>query len=163
LHRDRAIWARRPVAASERRRVRARAISLIIDTGPLLAAIEPHDEDHESCASLLAQSREQRIVPAPVLVELEYLLRHTRQVGTFLRFLEDCRREAFLVQPLEPVDYARVGVLLETYADLRVGFVDAAVLAIVERLREPKLATLDHRHFSVMRPRHVDTLELLPA
>jgi hypothetical protein len=29
--------------------------------------------------------------------------------------------------------------------------------------REPKLATLDHRHFSVMRPRHVDTLELLPG
>ena len=52
---------------------------------------------------------------------------------------------------------------MRTYADLRVGFVDAAVLAIVERLREPKLATLDHRHFSVMRPRHVDALELLPA
>jgi hypothetical protein len=25
------------------------------------------------------------------------------------------------------------------------------------------LATLDHRHFSVMRPRHVEALELLPA
>jgi uncharacterized protein len=102
-------------------------------------------------------------VPAPVLVELEYLLRRTDQVDTFVRFLEDCRREAFLVQPLQAADYARVGELLDTYADLRVGFVDAAVLAIVERLREPKLATLDHRHFAVMRPRHVDALELLPA
>ncbi len=52
---------------------------------------------------------------------------------------------------------------MRTYTDLRVGFVDAAVLAVVERLREPKLATLDHRHFSVMRLRHVDALELLPA
>jgi uncharacterized protein len=102
-------------------------------------------------------------VPAPVLVELEYLLRRTDQVDTFVRFLEDCRREAFLVQPLQASDYHRVGELLDTYADLHVGFVDAAVLAIVERLREPKLATLDHRHFSVMRPRHVDALELLPA
>jgi predicted nucleic acid-binding protein len=102
-------------------------------------------------------------VPAPVLVELEYLLRRTDQVDTFVRFLEDCRREAFLVQALQPVDYVRVGQLLDTYADLRVGFVDAAVLAIVERLREPKLATLDYRHFTVMCPRHVDALELLPA
>jgi predicted nucleic acid-binding protein len=102
-------------------------------------------------------------VPAPVLVELEYLLRGTGQVDTFVSFLDDCRREAFLVQALEPVDYARVGELLTTYADLRVGFVDAAVLAITERLRETKLATLDHRHFAVMRPRHVDALELLPA
>jgi hypothetical protein len=41
--------------------------------------------------------------------------------------------------------------------------VDAAVLAVVERLREPKLATLDRRHFTVMRPRHIEALELLPA
>jgi hypothetical protein len=129
----------------------------------LLAAIEPHDEQHEACASLLEQSRGERIVPAPVLVELEYLLGRTRQVDTFVRFLEECRREAFFVEALEPADYARVGALLTTYADLRVGFVDAAVLAVTERLREPKLATLDHRHFSVMRPRHVDALELLPA
>ncbi len=98
-----------------------------------------------------------------MLVELEYLLRRTGQVDTFVTFLEECRRGAFLVKALEPVDYGRVGELLTAYADLRVGFVDAAVLAIVERLREPKLATLDHRHFAVMRPRHVDALELLPA
>lgn len=102
-------------------------------------------------------------MPAPVLVELEYFLSRTNQTDTFVRFLEDCRREAFVLEPLKPVDYARVGEILTTYADLRVGFVDAAVLAIVERLRETKLATLDHRHFSVMRPRHVDALELLPA
>jgi uncharacterized protein len=102
-------------------------------------------------------------VPAPVLVELEYFLSRTHQTDTFVRFLEDCRREAFLLEALKPADYARVGEILTTYADLRVGFVDAAVLAVVERLREPKLATLDHRHFGVMRPRHVDALELLPA
>jgi hypothetical protein len=36
------------------------------------------------------------------------------------------------------------------------------VLAVVERLGEPKLATIDHRHFSVLRPVHVEALELLP-
>ena len=46
--------------------------------------------------------------------------------------------------------------------DLRIGFVDAAVLAVTERLGEPKLATLD-RPFTLMKPRHVDELELLPA
>jgi predicted nucleic acid-binding protein len=129
----------------------------------LLATIEPTDEDHEACTALLEQSRGDRIVPAPVLVELEYLLRGTDQVDTFARFLDDCRRGAFMVEALQSLDYARIGTLLTTYADLRVGFVDAAVLAVTERLRETKLATLDHRHFSVMRPRHVEALELLPA
>lgn len=40
--------------------------------------------------------------------------------------------------------------------------VDAAVFAIVERMNEPKVATLDHRHFDLLRPRHVDALTLLP-
>jgi len=77
--------------------------------------------------------------------------------------LDQIQTGALVVEDLLPEDYRRVGKLLTTYADLRVGFVDAAVLAVVERLREHKLATLDHRHFSVMRPRHVDALELLPA
>jgi hypothetical protein len=37
------------------------------------------------------------------------------------------------------------------------------VLAVVERLGEPRLATLDRRHFGLLRPRHRDSLELLPA
>ena len=49
-----------------------------------------------------------------------------------------------------------------TYLDSGVGFVDAAVLAVVERLGEPRLATLDRRHFTLMRPRHVEALELVP-
>ncbi|MBF8266743.1 MAG: hypothetical protein HW388_251 [Dehalococcoidia bacterium] len=31
-----------------------------------------------------------------------------------------------------------------------------------QEANEPKLATLDHRHFHVLRPRHVDALRLLP-
>ena len=102
-------------------------------------------------------------MPAPALVEIEHLLRGAHETDAFAGFLDDCRRGGFVIAELERADYVRVGELLTTYADLRVGFVDAAVLVIVERLREPKLATLDHRHFSVMRPRHVDALELLPA
>ena len=45
-------------------------------------------------------------------------------------------------------DYVRIRDLLTRYADLKLGFVDAAVIAIVERLNERKLATLDHRHFT---------------
>jgi uncharacterized protein len=138
-------------------------VGLVLDTGVVLAAVEPRDDCHRACAALLEGAREERVVPAPILVEVEHLLNMTRQIDTFVRLLEDCRRGAFVVEDLQLADYARVGDILTTYADLRVGFVDAAVLAVVERLREPKLATLDHRHFSVMRPRHVEALELLPA
>jgi hypothetical protein len=79
------------------------------------------------------------------------------------RVLDDVASGAFEIQALTGADYARVGELMTTYEDLRIGFVDAAVLAVVERLREPKLATLDRRRFAAMRPRHIAALELLPA
>lgn len=138
-------------------------MGLVLDTGVLLAAIEPRDQHHAACASLIQNAREARIVPAPVLVELEYLLRRAEDAGAFRAFLEDAARGAFTIEALLADDYSRVGELLQTYSDLRLGFVDAAVLAVTERLHEPKLATLDHRHFRVIRPRHTEALELLPA
>jgi len=44
----------------------------------------------------------------------------------------------------------------------RWGTTDASVAAIAERLRLTGVATLDRRHFTVVRPRHVDALSLLP-
>jgi predicted nucleic acid-binding protein len=138
-------------------------LALILDTGPIVAALDAGDQDHGACARLFRLPGERRTVVAPVLVELDHLL--SRQIGpdAFPSLLDTIDRGELDVIPLTQSDYVRVGELIRTYADLRVGFVDAAVLAVVERLRETKLATLDHRHFSVMRPRHVDALELLPA
>jgi uncharacterized protein len=138
-------------------------LALVLDTGPIVAALDAGDQHHTICAQLFQLPRERRVTVAPVLVELDHLL--TRQVGpdALPALLETVRGGELDVLDLGDKDYVRVQELMRTYADLGVGFVDAAVLAVVERLREPKLATLDHRHFSVMRPRHVDALELLPA
>ncbi|GAA4546285.1 hypothetical protein [Pseudonocardia xishanensis] len=52
--------------------------------------------------------------------------------------------------------------LVDTYADLPLGTSDASVVALAERLGVTEVATLDHRHFRVVRPRHVDAFTLLP-
>ena len=82
--------------------------------------------------------------------------------GVFLALLDDIVAGAYRVEELQTEDYRRIRQICDRYADADVGFTDAAVLAIVERLDEQKLATLDHRHFRVLRPRHVETLQLLP-
>jgi predicted nucleic acid-binding protein len=98
-----------------------------------------------------------------VLVEFDHFASRQRDRRAVDVLLDNIEQGAYEVEALLASDHRRIRQLLTTYADMRVGFVDAAVLAVTERLRETKLATLDHRHFSVMRPRHVDALELLPA
>jgi predicted nucleic acid-binding protein len=94
---------------------------------------------------------------------LDWLSSKQLRPDAFAAFLADVEEGAIVVAELLVSDYRRVRELVVHYADMGLGFVDAAVLAIVERLGEPKLATPDHRHFRVMRPRHVDALVLLPA
>jgi len=137
-------------------------VALICDTGPLYAAMDRSDQDHELCAHLLTTSSEQLLVPAPVVVELEWLASSRLGSEPFASFLRDVQEGAVVIADLARSDYARVRELLERYSDLKLGFVDAAVLAVVERLGETKLASLDHRHFATVRPRHVEAIRLLP-
>ncbi len=66
------------------------------------------------------------------------------------------------VEDLTVADWERIAELVERYADLGLGGVDASVIAVAERLDVREIATLDRRDFSVVRPRHVDAFELLP-
>ncbi len=59
-------------------------------------------------------------------------------------------------------DYARAADLVDTYGDFPLGTTDATVIAVAERLGIVEIATLDHRHFRAVRPRHVQALTLLP-
>jgi hypothetical protein len=94
-------------------------------------------------------------------VEVDHFLGRFAEEQAFVAVLDQVRRGAFQVEDLTTSDYERAVDLLRTYADLKVGFVDCAVLAVTERLGEPKLATLIAalRHDAALARR---VLELLP-
>ncbi|MBI4322367.1 MAG: PIN domain-containing protein [Chloroflexi bacterium] len=137
-------------------------MALVLDTGPIYAALDRRDADYQACRRLVEQAREPLVIPAPVLVEVDYWVRKWLRTGVLVAFLDDIAVGAFEVEDLVPQDYRRVREICDQYADADIGFVDAGVLAVVERLNEPKLGTLDRRHFGMLRPRHVDALQLLP-
>lgn len=138
-------------------------MALILDTGPLLAFLDRSDQDHVACRALLESTTERRIIPAPVLVEVDYWIHARLQPSVLTALLDDIAAGAFAIESITPADHRRVRALVDQYTDTDIGYVDAAVLAVTERLDEPKLATLDHRHFALLRPAHVDALELLPG
>lgn len=138
-------------------------MALILDTGPLYASLDRSDQDHAACRRLIEDADEPLVIPAPVLVEVDYWINQRLTPGVLVALLADIESGAYRVADLAPVDYTRVRELCDRDADSDIGFVDAAVFAVVERLGEPKLATLDRRHFSLLRPRHRESIELLPA
>jgi predicted nucleic acid-binding protein len=138
-------------------------MALILDTGPLYASLDRSDQDHAACRDLIEAAREPLLIPSPVLVEVDYWISQRLSPGVLVALLADIEAGAYGVVDLVRSDYTRVRELCDRYADADIGFVDAAVLAIVERLGESKLATLDRRHFALLRPRHRDAIDLIPA
>jgi hypothetical protein len=137
-------------------------VALICDTGVLYAAAVRRDRNHERCVQLLEGWPDPLITPAPVVVELDWLA-HSRRVSAIsdgvLRAIET---GGLYIEDLTLEDYGRIRELCRRYDDLPLGVVDASVVAVAERLGERAIATLDHRHFTVVKPRHARALTLLP-
>ena len=77
-------------------------------------------------------------------------------------FLDAVAVGDFEVVNLTTADFARMAELVRRYDDLPLGTTDASVIALAERLGIDEIVTLDHRHFRVVRPSHVEALTLLP-
>jgi predicted nucleic acid-binding protein/plasmid stability protein len=166
---ERQVETRRPrprslgIGASGHPDTEAPLVALILDTGPLYASLDRSDRDHAACRKLIEAASEPLVIPAPVLVEVDYWIHERLHVGVLVALLDDIASGAYHVEHLGRDDHRRVRELVDLYSDADLGFVDASVLALVERLGEQKLATLDVRHFRAVRPRHTPSLRLLPV
>jgi uncharacterized protein len=138
-------------------------VALILDTGPILALLDAGDPAHERSVAMVDEVREDLVVPACVLVEVDYWAHKLLGHQTWDVFVDDVASGAYRLEPLTLDDLQRAAELEGEYADLDLGLVDASVIALCERLGERKVATLDHRDFAVVRPRHCESLSLLPA
>ncbi len=135
-------------------------MTTLFDTGPLVAAIDRSDRHHARCAAFLESLQGPRFVPTTVLVEVCWLLEERPDVES--AFLDAIASREFEHIAITDDDLRRMAELVRTYADLPLGAVDASVIAVAERLNLTDVATLDRRHFTVVRPKHADALNLLP-
>jgi predicted nucleic acid-binding protein len=134
----------------------------LVDTGILYAAADRDDAWNERVRDWLGGFRGRLLLASPVVPEVCYLMNAYLGRDVEIRFVRALRRRELSVEHFVDADLARVEELLEKYADLNLGFVDAANVAVAERLNVAAIATTDRRHFSAVRPRHVPAFTLLP-
>jgi predicted nucleic acid-binding protein len=102
------------------------------------------------------------VVPILVVSEVAYLLATRVGVETEVRFLGDLAGGDLVPEQVAPADWLRMARLVAAYRDLPLGTVDASIVAVAERLGTRAIATLDRRHFSVVRPAHLPMFDLVP-
>lgn len=135
---------------------------LIVDAGPLYAAAATGDADHARCAELLANARGPLLVPELVTCEVGYLLGDRIGPHAELAFARALAAGELIAEPVLDSEWGRVTELLERYEDLPLGMADASLVALAERYGATEIASLDHRHLGVVKPKHTKRLTLLP-
>jgi uncharacterized protein len=135
---------------------------IVCDTGPLVAVLNANDRDHQRCTDFLEQHPGPLLVPSPIVAEVCYMAEARVGPDAEAAFLRSLASGELQFAELTRPDLSRMAELVERYADLPLGAADASVVALAERLDLREIATLDHRDFAVVRPRHLPAFRLLP-
>ena len=135
---------------------------LIIDTGSLLAQLEPDTELSRRVAWFLRQEADDLVMPQPVAAELDYMLTARGGRGANESLLRDLAADRFQVPCLEPADFATVAALNQQYYDLDLGLTDLSIVVMAARYRTLRLLSIDQRHFRVIRPLQGGSFVLVP-
>lgn len=120
---------------------------IVLDTSAILA-LEDHNDVHHVRAIAAIDVNQPLVLPAGILAEVDYMVTSRIDPSAMILVLESLE-EGSLELDCGDVDVTRVRELIERYADLPLGYADAAVVACAERL-DADVLTFDHRDFDVV-------------
>lgn len=136
---------------------------VLVDTGVLLAAADADDRWHDQASSMLeVRSADQLVLPGLVAAEAAWLIGSRLGPVTEAAFVASIAAGELVLADLTETDWARCAELIQQYADLDLGLVDASLVAVAERLKITTVASIDRRDLLVVRPAHCDASELIP-
>ena len=126
-------------------------MKVVCDTGPLVAAANRRDRAHPLAAALVTRLGRELLIPDPVLVEVDQLLRARVSAEAARLFLSSVAGGEHVIAFLSAGLLKRAVELDEGYSDLDLGFTDAVVMAVAER-RDLPILTFDFEDFRATTP-----------
>ena len=127
-------------------------MGVVADSTPLIAAANRGDDFHLLARRLVAAAGRDLIVPDPVAVEVDWMLRDRGSPPIARRFLDALNSGAYRRAALTPSLFGAACAIGETHADLDLGLVDASVIAIAAAT-DSAILTFDFAHFRAAVPK----------
>jgi predicted nucleic acid-binding protein len=121
---------------------------ITLDSSAVFALLNRRDPDHRRVRLALTQDRGPYLIPAAILGEVAYLVEERLGTKVMDLFLGDLASGAYALDCGED-ELPRARQLAKKYADLPLGFTDAAVAAFAEA-NGKRVLTLDTRDFAVV-------------
>lgn len=134
---------------------------VIVDTSALLAFFDASEPDHDAVSAALAAA-DALVVSPYVVAELDYLVATRHGVDDELAVLDELASGAWDLAAFDEEELRRARGVIASYRDQEIGVADASIVVLAERYRTRAIASLDRRHFDVLRPLDGAHFEVLP-
>jgi uncharacterized protein len=121
---------------------------VVLDASAMLAIGDARDERHRAAIEALTADADPAVVPVAILAEIDSMFLVRVGPEAMLEVLGACA-DGTLLLDCGDVDPPRIEELMRRYADLALGFADAAVIACAER-SGGAIMTFDRRDFEVV-------------
>ncbi len=125
---------------------------IVVDTSVLFALFDTDEPDHADVSNLLARDIGPLVVSPYVVAEVDHLMTSRLGVRGELLGLRELNGGAWDLATLGREDLTAAIDVIEKYADQNVGLTDASIVILAKRFGTKTVATLDRRHFEVLRP-----------
>jgi uncharacterized protein len=132
----------------------------LADTSGIIALLDRSDQYHQAAIEIFQNYR--LIVPSTTLPEIDYLASKYLGEPAAKAFFQDLADGSYDYQIVDLGDIQAALIIMAQYQGVPLGIVDSSIVALSERYQIPKIMTLDRRHFSLIQPRRLPYLELLP-
>ena len=134
---------------------------VIVDTSALLAFFDASEPDHEAVSKVLGAA-DALVVSPYVVAELDYLVATRHGVDNELAVLDELAGGAWHLAAFDEEELRRARRVIASYKDQEIGVADASIVVLAERHRTRTIASLNHRHFGVLRSLDGGHFEVLP-
>ena len=138
-----------------------RVPSVIVDTSALLAFFDASEPDHEAVSEVLGAA-DALVVSPYVVAELDYLVATRHGVDDELAVLEELSGGAWDLAAFDQEGLRCCREVISRYRDKEIGAADASIVVLAGRYRTRAIASLDHRHFDVLRSLDGRSFDVLP-
>jgi predicted nucleic acid-binding protein len=135
-------------------------MQIILDTSAVIGLMDKKCGKHKYLKRIFTEKENIYILPSATIGEICYMLNSRFGNKIELIFLQEINR-SFHLEILKDEDIFRIVEILKKYDTLNIGYVDASIVAIAERLKINKILTLDRKHFEAAAPRGFDSFDIL--
>jgi uncharacterized protein len=125
---------------------------IVCDTSGLYAIFNRRQPEHRAARAAVEDDGGPLLLSPLVLAELDYFVLARLGSRAEQTVLAELRSPAYRLAPFTADDFGLACEVAVRYGDMQLGLTDASIVVEAARHKTTRILSLDHKHFSAVRP-----------